>query len=184
MKKLYLLTTLIVIIGNTATAQKIYDFKPWQCSFSAMAGTNYTGIDFSGTLATRISTGNFGAFLGLTYGNENVKAYVDKIYIDDKEPVRSTIIEAGGKYSFYKLLAPFPINMELLLGLCYNWENSDLIDDTEYKHETLGNVFGFSAEYFLNKNFSLVLKQNVHYLYDSRFGDIRSATLLGITINF
>jgi len=191
MKKTLFTLGLLVIIGISQTAYSQEEVKPWQFSFSAVAGTNYTGMDFSGTLATRIATSNFGVFGGFTYGKEKLKVYQKGIRVKDlNEIVKSSVVEAGFKYSLYNIFAPLSINIEPFVGFCYDWENGVLDgknnnrDGEKRNDKTIGNLAGINLEFFLSRNFSIILKQNGYYLYNSDFGNFRGASLLGVNINF
>ena len=169
----------IICISQTVYAQKIYVFKPWHCSLSAAAGPNFSGMDLSGTLASQIATSNFGLFGGFTYGKEKLN-----IIDDHKENVHSSFIEIGAKYSFYSVIVPVPVNIEPFLGLSNCWENGDLIDGTKVENKTVGNSFGINVEFFMFNHFSLIFKQNCHYLYNSSFGNFRTASLIGVNVMF
>jgi hypothetical protein len=149
-----------------------------------VAGYNYAGgHDLHFTAHARIATSNFGMYGAFGYGKE--KLTVDKSIPEYKEPVKSYIGEAGVTYSFYDKMIQLPMNLFPYFGVVYNVEKSNVADrQTENKNKTWGNAFGVGIEYYLTKNIALTAKQMCFLLYDSDYGNFRTATAAGITIKF
>ena len=174
-----------ILMSNKGLAQLVYQQKTWQHSVSATIGINYSnGTDIQGLYTLRIKSSPFFISGGVTFGSEELAITSVTDASPYKELAKLQIIQLSGAYSLFDKISPTPINVTFFGGFINVNEKIDLRDGNNVSNNTVGNVVGTHFEWYCLRNLSLIVRQNLFFLYSSPFGKFRTNSSVGISINF
>jgi hypothetical protein len=164
-----------------AYAQMLIMQKPWETNLSVFYGHNYSsGYDLSITINIRINESNWGVYGDFSRTDEKVKIAGE----NNDFSINGFYPSLGITYSLREKLSPAPFDIVFNGGFTHGSAKLDLADGQQVKENSFGNHLGMSVKYMFTPRFSLCLRQTLHILYDSPFGNTRTTTSAGLSFTF
>jgi len=180
MKKLIIWILLSVFFLN-ASAQVLIMQKPWETSLSVFYGQNYSsGYDLSATLNLRFKESSWGVYVDFTRSDEKVIISGE----DNNFSINGLYPSLGVSFSFREKLSPAPFDIFFNGGFAHGSATLKLADGQFVKENSFGNHLGVSVKYLFTPRFALCLRQTLHILYESPFGNTRTTSSAGLSFTF